>query len=185
HYESLVTPPTVFEEDVRTGQRELLKRTPVLGDFDPGHYTSTRAWAPAPDGALVPLDVVSRRDTPRNGTSPVSLHAYGAYESSRAVWVSIARLSLLDRGVVWALAHPRGGGELGRRWYLDGKVLHKRNTFTDVIACADPLVGKGYGAPERVTLRGGSAGGLLVGAGGPMRAERVARARAHRPVGGG
>src|SRR5262249_57451084 len=131
------------------------------------------------------VDVVGGGDTPGWGRRPVSVYAYGAYGSSRAVWFSIARLSLLDRGIVWALAHPRGGGELGRRWYLDGKLLHKRNTFADVIACADHLVGKGYGAPERVTLRGGSAGGLLVGAGGPMRAERVARARAHRPVGGG
>jgi oligopeptidase B len=181
HYESLVTPPTVFEEDVRTGQRELLKRTPVLGDFDPSHYTSTREWAPAPDGVMVPVDVVWRRDTPCDGTSPVSLYAYGAYESSRAVWFSIARLSLLDRGIVWALAHPRGGGELGRRWYLDGKLLHKRNTFTDVIASAEHLVGKGYGAPDRVTLRGGSAGGLLVGACVTIRPELFAGAIANVP----
>ena len=103
----------------------------------------------------------ARRSTER---PPSSLYGYGAYEYSRPPWFSIARLSLLDRGGVWALAHPRGGGELGRAWYLDGKLLAKRNTFTDFIACAEHLVAEGYGARDRVTMRGGSAGGLLVGA---------------------
>jgi oligopeptidase B len=173
-YESLTTPPTVFEEDVMSGDRQLLKRTPVLGGYEPNDYESAREWATAPDGARIPIDVVRRRDTPRDGSAPVSLYAYGAYESSRAVWFSVARLSLLDRGVVWALAHPRGGGELGRRWYLDGKLLAKRNTFTDFNACVEHLVDKGYGAPDRVTARGGSAGGLLVGACVTMRPELFA-----------
>jgi oligopeptidase B len=173
-YESLVTPPTVFEEDVVTGERRLLKRTPVLGGYEPDDYESAREWATAPDGARVPIDVVWRRGTPRDGTAAVSLYAYGAYEASRAVWFSAARLSLLDRGVVWALAHPRGGGELGRRWYLDGKLLAKRNTFSDFIACVEHLVAERYGAPDRVTARGGSAGGLVMGACVTMRPERFA-----------
>ena len=142
----------------------LLKQMPVLAGFDPDDYQSAREWAEAPDGTKVPVDVVWRRDTPLDGTAALSLYAYGAYEYSRPPWFSIDRLSLLDRGGVWALAHPRGGGELGRAWYLDGKLLAKRNTFTDFIACAEHLVAQGYGAPDRVTIRGGSAGGLLVGA---------------------
>ena len=163
-YESLTVPHSIFEEDLDAGSRRLLKRTPVLGGYDPATYESSREWATAPDGASVPVDVVWRRDTPRDGTAPLSLYGYGAYEYSRPPWFSIARLSFLDRGGVWALAHPRGGGELGRGWYLDGKLLTKRNTFTDFIACADHLVAQGYGAEDRVTARGGSAGGLLVGA---------------------
>ena len=163
-YESLNEPPSIYEEDVVTGERRLLKRTPVLGDFDPAQYQSAREWATAPDGTQVPVDVVWRRSTPRDGTAAVSLYGYGAYEYSLPPWFSIARLSFLDRGGVWALAHPRGGGELGRAWYLDGKLLAKRNTFTDFIACAEHLVQEGYGARDRVTVRGGSAGGLLVGA---------------------
>ncbi|HEY8094161.1 MAG TPA: prolyl oligopeptidase family serine peptidase, partial [Acidimicrobiales bacterium] len=163
-YESLTVPHSIFEEDLDTGSRRLLKRMPVLGGYDPATYESSREWATAPDGARVPVDVVWRRDTPRDGTAPLSLYGYGAYEYSRPPWFSIARLSFLDRGGVWALAHPRGGGELGRGWYLDGKLLTKRNTFTDFIACADHLVAQGYGAEDRVTARGGSAGGLLMGA---------------------
>jgi len=163
-YESLVTPPSVYEEDVVSGERRLLKQVPVLAGFDPADYQSAREWAKAPDGTPVPVDVVWRRDTPLDGTAALSLYAYGAYEYSRPPWFSIARLSLLDRDAVWALAHPRGGGELGRAWYLDGKLLAKRNTFTDFIACAEHLVAEAYGSPDRVTIRGGSAGGLLVGA---------------------
>ncbi len=181
HYESLVTPPTVFEEAVASGERRLLKRTPVLGGYDPADYESAREWAPAPDGSRVPIDVVWRRDTPRDASAPISIYAYGAYEFSRPVWFSISRLSLLDRGAVWGLAHPRGGGELGRRWYLDGKLLHKRNTFTDVNACAEHLVAERYGAPDRVTLRGGSAGGLVVGACVTLRPDLFAGAVANVP----
>jgi oligopeptidase B len=163
-YESLVTPPSIYEEDVVSGERRLLKQVPVLGGFDPSDYRSAREWAKAPDGTTVPVDVVWHKDTPIDGTAALSLYGYGAYEYSRPPWFSIARLSLLDRGGVWALAHPRGGGELGRAWYLDGKLLNKRNTFTDFIAGAEHLVAEGYGSRDRVTIRGGSAGGLLVGA---------------------
>jgi oligopeptidase B len=163
-YESLVTPASVYEEDVRTGERTLLKRTPVLGDFDPAAYDTARTWATAPDGARVPVDLVWRRGTPQDGSAPLVLYGYGSYEYSMAPWFSIARLSLLDRGVVWALGHPRGGGELGRQWYLHGKLLEKRNTFTDFVAVAEHLVAEEWTAPDRLALRGGSAGGLLVGA---------------------
>jgi oligopeptidase B len=163
-YQSLVTPRSVFEEDVTTGDRQLLKQMPVLGGYDPADYQSTREWAVAPDGTKVPVDAVWRRGTPLDGTAPLSLYGYGAYEYSRPPWFAIDRLSYLDRGGVWALSHPRGGGELGRAWYLDGKLLAKRNTFTDFLASAEHLVAQGYGAPDRVTIRGGSAGGLLVGA---------------------
>jgi oligopeptidase B len=163
-YESLVTPASVYEEDVRTGERRLLKRTPVLDGFDPSQYDTARTWATAPDGVRVPLDVVWRRGVVRDGTAPLVLYGYGSYELSMAPWFSIARLSLLDRGVVWALAHPRGGGELGRQWYLHGKLLEKRNTFTDFIACGEHLVAEGWASAARLAARGGSAGGLLVAA---------------------
>ena len=163
-YEAMATPACVMDEDVRTGDRRLLKQTPVLGDWDPARYVTSRRWAPSVDGTLVPLDVVHHVDTPLDGTAGCLLYAYGAYEISMPTYFSVARLSLLDRGVVFALAHPRGGGELGRRWYLDGKLEHKQRTFDDVIACAVHLHETGYVAPGRLALRGGSAGGLMVGA---------------------
>jgi oligopeptidase B len=163
-FESLVTPRSIFDEDVRTGERVLLKQTPVLGGYDPADYSSARTWADAPDGARVPIDLVWKHSTPIDGNAPALLYGYGAYEVSIPPWFSIARLSLLDRGVVWALTHPRGGGELGRRWYLDGKLANKRNSFTDLIASAEHLVSAGYARPGGVAIRGGSAGGLLVGA---------------------
>ena len=149
----------------------LLKQTPVLDGFDPAAYDTARTWATAPDGARVPVDLVWQRGTPRDGTAPLVLYGYGSYEYSMAPWFSIARLSLLDRGVVWALAHPRGGGELGRQWYLHGKLLEKRNTFTDFVAVAEHLVAEGWTAPDRLAIRGGSAGGLLVGAAMELRPE--------------
>ncbi len=163
-YQSLVTPVTVFEEDLATGERRLLKRQPVLGDFDPAAYESTRLWAEADDGTRVPISVVARRGTPRDGSVPCLIYGYGAYEASMDPWFSIARLSLLDREVVFAVAHVRGGGELGRRWYEDGKLLAKPNTFGDFLACARHLVAEGWTSPERMVARGGSAGGLLMGA---------------------
>ena len=171
-YQSLTTPASVYETEVTTGERRLLKQTPVLG-VDLGQYESTRVWAPAPDGTSVPLDVVRHRNTPVDGTAPALLYGYGSYEASMPPWFSAARLSLLDRGWVWALAHPRGGGELGRRWYLDGKLMNKRNTFDDFLACADHLVTLGYAAPDRVAIRGGSAGGLLVGVAMTLRPDSI------------
>ncbi len=161
--QSLTQPITVFEEDVRTGDRAALKHTPVPG-VDLSRYESRRLWATADDGTRVPVDIVYRTGTEPNGAAPLAVYGYGSYESSMPPWFSVARLSLLDRGAVWALVHPRGGGELGREWYLKGKLEHKRNTFTDTNSCVDHLIAEGWGHPGKVALRGGSAGGLLVGA---------------------
>jgi oligopeptidase B len=180
-YESLVIPASVYDEEVRTGARQLLKRTPVLDGFDPAQYESARTWATAADGVRVPIDLVWKRGVRRDGTAPLVLYGYGAYEISLAPWFSIARLSLLDRGVVWALAHVRGGGELGRQWYLHGKLLEKRNSFTDLLACARHVVDEGWAAPGRVALRGGSAGGLLVGAAMEMAPDGLAAVVAEVP----
>jgi oligopeptidase B len=179
-YQSLTTPESVYDHDLATGDRVLKKRTPTP-NVDLGAYIAERTWATAPDGTRVPVDIVRHRDTPLDGTAPCVVYAYGAYEYSLAPWFSVARLSLLDRGVVWALVHPRGGGELGRSWYLDGKLLNKRNTFTDTLAASDHLVSAGIADGARLALRGGSAGGLLVGACVTMRPERFRAAVAEVP----
>jgi oligopeptidase B len=158
----------------------MLKQTPVPG-VDLSNYTATRQWAPSHDGTLVPVDLVHRVDTPIDGTAPCLVYGYGSYEASEPPWFSPARLSLLDRGFVWALAHPRGGGELGRRWYLDGKLLNKRNTFLDTIAVAEHVVANLWAHRDRVAIRGGSAGGLLVGACMTMRPELFAAVVAEVP----
>ena len=161
--QSMTTPATIYDEDLRTGERTLLRRVPTP-NVDLDAYVASRMWARSADGTAVPVDIVRHVDTPLDGTAPGCLYGYGSYEASMAPWFSVARLSLLDRGMVWALAHPRGGGELGRRWYLDGKLEHKQHTFDDMIACAEHLTGSGVIAPARLAVRGGSAGGLLVGA---------------------
>jgi oligopeptidase B len=163
-YTSLVTPQSVIDYDLNTRARELKKQEPVLGDFDPARYETTRLWATASDGTLVPISLVARRGLARDGTNPLLLYGYGSYEACIDPAFSSLRLSLLDRGVVFAIAHPRGGGEMGRRWYEDGKLLQKRNTFTDFVACAEHLVAEGWTAPARLVARGRSAGGLLAGA---------------------
>jgi oligopeptidase B len=180
-YESLTTPATIYDEEVVSGQRALRKRAPVLGGFDPATYQSARVWAPAPDGERVPVDLVWHRDTPIDGTAPCVVYGYGAYEASLAPWFSVARLSLLDRGVVWALAHPRGGGELGRAWYEQGRLRHKRNSFTDFIAAAEHLVDTKFAAPNRLAARGGSAGGLLVAGAMSLRPDLFAAVVAEVP----
>jgi oligopeptidase B len=162
-YTSLVTPSSAYDYDPATRTSTLVKRQPVRG-YDPERYESHRAWATAPDGTRVPISVVYRRDLRGDAPSPLLLYGYGSYEVSIDPTFSAARVSLLDRGVVFAIAHVRGGGELGRRWYDDGKLLHKTNTFTDFIACAEHLVHEGWTAPDRLAARGGSAGGLLMGA---------------------
>ncbi|MEO2105264.1 MAG: prolyl oligopeptidase family serine peptidase [Actinomycetota bacterium] len=149
--------------------------------MDLGDYTADRIWAPAEDGTRVPVDVVRHVDTPVDGSAACLLYGYGSYEHSIPPSFSVARLSLLDRGMTYALVHPRGGGEGGRRWYLDGKLLAKRNTFTDTLAAADHLVETGWSAPDRLAIRGGSAGGLLVGACITMRPDRFATAVADVP----
>ncbi len=160
--QSMTTPATLFDEDVVSGERTLLRQVPTP-NVDLDRYVASRMWATSGDGTSVPVDVVRHVDTPLDGTAPGCLYGYGSYEASMPPWFSVARLSLLDRGMVWALAHPRGGGELGRRWYLDGKLEKKQNTFDDMIASADHLVAAGVVAPGRLAIRGGSAGGLLVG----------------------
>lgn len=181
-YQSLTTPLTVFEEPVigGTAERVVLKQVPVPG-VDLDDYVAERHWATSHDGTLVPVDIVRRRSTPLDGTAPLCLYGYGSYEVSLPPWFSVARLSLLDRGAVWALAHPRGGGELGRSWYLHGKFEHKRNTFLDTIACAEHLSGQRVVDGTRMAVRGGSAGGLLVGACITMRPELFRAAVAEVP----
>jgi oligopeptidase B len=163
-YTTLATPASVYDFDVATRTLTLLKRTPVLGGFDPARYEEHREWAVAEDGTRVPISLVVPKDAPRDGTMPLLLYGYGSYEDSMDPFFSVARLSLLDRGVGWAIAHVRGGGEMGRSWYDAGKLLHKRNTFTDFVACARHLVAQGWTSHDRLAAEGGSAGGLLVGA---------------------
>jgi oligopeptidase B len=168
-YTSLVTPLSVYQGQLATGELTLLKRTPVLSlpgaaPYDPGDYVQCREWAAAPDGTRVPISLVYHKQTPCDGSAPCVLYGYGAYEACSDPVFSIPRLSLLDRGFVMAIAHVRGGGELGRRWYEDGKLLAKRNSFTDFVAAAQHLAAAGYTSPRRLVARGASAGGLLVGA---------------------
>jgi oligopeptidase B len=163
-YESYLTPRTVLEVDLETGAREVLRRMPVLGDYDAGAYVQRRLWATAPDGTQVPVSLVTAADAEPDGSSAGFLTGYGSYEHAHDPYFSIARLSLLERGVAFAVAHVRGGGEMGRAWYEDGKMRHKRNTFTDFIAAAELLLDEGWVARDRLAAYGGSAGGLLIGA---------------------
>jgi oligopeptidase B len=165
NYTSLVTPSTVYDYDVTSRELTLRKQQPVLGGVDLSAYTQYREWATAPDGTRVPISLVARKDVPvDSGDAALVLYGYGSYEHSIDPWFSIPRLSLLERGVVFAIAHIRGGGELGRRWYDDGKMLKKKNTFSDFVACAEHVVAAGWTRPERIVAWGGSAGGLLMGA---------------------
>jgi len=179
-FTSFTVPQSIYEESTRGGDRALLKQTPVP-NADLSRYVASREWATAEDGTLVPVDIVRRADLDDDGSNPCIIYAYGSYEMPISPWFSVARLSLLDRGIVWALAHPRGGGELGRRWYLDGKLLNKRNTFTDTIACAEHLAQRGWADAEKIAVRGGSAGGLLVGACVTMRPDLFAAGLAEVP----
>jgi oligopeptidase B len=169
HYTSLATPDSVFDADTSTGELTLRKRKPVLAlhgtaGYDPADYEQRREWAVAADGTRVPISLICRKGTPRDGSAALLLYGYGSYEISMDPGFSIPRLSLLDRGFVYAIAHVRGGGEMGRHWYDDGKQLRKTHTFTDFVACAEHLVAQGWTRPDRLIARGGSAGGLLMGA---------------------
>jgi oligopeptidase B len=170
-YQSFITPSSVYEFDMETGATELLKQTEVLGGYDPSQYTSERITAKASDGTMIPISIVHRRGVKRDGTSPLLLYGYGSYGFSQSATFSPVRVSLLDRGVVYALAHIRGGGEMGEQWHDDGKLKKKINTFTDFIACAEHLIREGYTARDRLAIQGGSAGGLLIGAVLNMRPE--------------
>ncbi len=180
-YESLTTPRSIYDYDMDVRSRTLLKRQEVLGGFDPAAYAAERVLATAPDGRRVPISLVARAGAPRDGTGPLLLYGYGAYGISMDPTFNSARLSLLDRGFRFAIAHVRGGQELGRPWYDDGRLGRKRNTFTDFIACAEHLVRAGYTRPERLYAMGGSAGGLLVGAVLNMRPDLFAGAVAQVP----
>ncbi|PRY70597.1 oligopeptidase B [Glaciihabitans tibetensis] len=163
-YSSFVTPSTVIDYDVVSGERRVLKQQPVL-EYEASRYTQERQWAVADDGTRVPISLVYRSDLRVDGAAaPTLLYGYGSYEASIDPSFSVARVSLLDRGVVFAVAHVRGGGELGRRWYEDGKELAKTNTFTDFVACARHLTDSGFTSADRLVAEGGSAGGLLMGA---------------------
>ncbi len=180
-YQSLVTPRSVYDFELRTGKWNLRKRQPVLGDFDTANYVSERLHAKAADGTLIPVSVVRRKETMRDGNAPLLLYGYGSYGLSMAAIFSSNRLSLLDRGMVYAIAHIRGGGELGKPWHDAGRMHQKMNTFTDFIACADYLVAKRYTSPERVVIEGGSAGGLLMGAVVNLRPEMFRAVVSHVP----
>ncbi|MBY9063774.1 S9 family peptidase [Sphingomonas yunnanensis] len=162
-YASLVTPTTTYEVNARTGERRVLKVAPVPG-YDSSNYVTERVWATARDGTKVPVSVVYRKGVRRDGTAPLFQYAYGSYGLSMDPAVDPARIAMLDRGVVYALAHIRGGQEMGRGWYDDGHLLHKKNSFTDFVDVTRYLVAQKYAAPGRVAAMGGSAGGLLMGA---------------------
>jgi len=163
-YTSLNAPWSTFDYDMNTRERTLVKEQPVPGGYNRADYVADRLWATAPDGVLVPLSIVYRRGLLRSGTNPTMLYGYGAYEIPSDPMFDAARISLLDRGFVFAIAHVRGGGEMGREWYEDGKFLCKTNTFDDFIACALELIKQGYTNPRKLSIRGRSAGGLLIGA---------------------
>ncbi|GAA2686960.1 S9 family peptidase [Nonomuraea recticatena] len=176
-YTSMVTPPSVYDYDLETRRLILLKQRPVLGGYDPGEYEQFREWATAEDGTKVPISIVKRKDAGK--PAPTLLYGYGSYETSIDPSFSVARLSLLDRGFAFAVAHVRGGGEMGRRWYEEGKLTRKKNTFTDFVAAARHL--KATGWSDRIIARGGSAGGLLMGAVANLAPEEFAGVVAEVP----
>jgi oligopeptidase B len=171
NYQSFVTPSSVFEYDMATGATKLLKETEVLGGYDRSKYACERVLATAPDGVKVPVSLVSLKSVKRDGTAPLYLGGYGSYGIPNDIGFSSNRFSLIDRGVVYAVAHVRGGGDLGKPWHDQGRMLNKKNTFSDFIAVAEHLVAQKYGAQSRLVIEGGSAGGLLMGAVSNMRPD--------------
>ena len=163
-YSSLTTPRSTYDYDMMTREKTLLKRQEVVGEFDPAQYHSERHYAIADDGAKIPISLVYRKGVARDGKNPLLLTGYGSYGYSQDPYFSSVRLSLLDRGFVYAIAHVRGGSEMGRYWYEDGKLMKKKNTFTDFISCAEHLIANAFTGPEHLFAMGGSAGGLLIGA---------------------
>lgn len=184
-YEALNRPAQIRQLELSSGEQKVLKQTPVEGPFDADAYESRRLWADAADGVQVPISLVGRRDVledvARGKPAPLYLYGYGAYGESLDPWFSHARLSLLERGFVFAIAHVRGGGELGEAWYRAGKLAHKQNTFSDFIACAEHLLSHGYSTPAQLAISGGSAGGLLIGAVLNQRPQLFAAAIAEVP----
>ncbi len=180
-YDSLAAPSTVYELDLVSGERTLLKQAPVLGEFNAADYTSEYVHATARDGTLIPVSIVYKKTTPRDGTAPLYQYAYGSYGSSTEPTFSLNRLSLLNRGFVFAIAHIRGGQEMGRQWYENGKLLKKINTFTDFIDVTDFLVQNKYGAKNKIVAAGRSAGGLLMGSVLNLAPEKYRAVAAHVP----
>lgn len=162
-YQSLATPASIIDFDMSTKSQVVLKEQEVLGSFDKDNYIEQRLWATAKDGAKVPISLVYRKELVLDGNNPCLLYAYGSYGYSMDPYFSTTRLSLLDRGFIYAIAHVRGGEEMGRYWYEDGKLLKKKNTFDDFIACSEFLIDKGYSKPSKLYAQGGSAGGMLMG----------------------
>ncbi|XHX81152.1 MAG: S9 family peptidase [Stenomitos frigidus ULC029] len=181
NYTSLVTPRSVFDYNLETQERELKKETPVLGGYDRTQYASDRLMATATDGTQIPISIVYKKGLEPNGAKPLLLTGYGSYGFSYPAAFSSARLSLLERGVVVAIAHIRGGSEMGRQWYEDGKFLNKKNTFTDFIACSEHLIAQGWTSKDQLAILGGSAGGLLMGAVINLRPDLFKAVVAHVP----
>ena len=170
-YQSMTTPSTIYDYNIKTRKLEKRKQTEVVGDFTPANYQSERFFVKARDGAEIPVSMVYKKGVKKDGTAPLLLYAYGSYGANMEPYFGAARLSLLDRGFVYVIAHIRGGQEMGRQWYEDGKLLKKKNTFTDYIDCAEYLIAEKYANPNRLFAMGGSAGGLLMGAVINMRPE--------------
>ncbi len=173
-YTSLVTPSSVFDYNMATRERELKKQQEVLGGYDPLQYESERVYATAPDGVKVPISLVYKKGLVKDGSAPMLLYGYGSYGISIDPGFSSDRLSLLDRGLVYGIAHVRGGADLGKPWHEDGRILKKMNTFTDFVACAEYLVSQKFTSPARLAIMGGSAGGLLMGAVANLRPDLFA-----------
>ncbi|MEI9918055.1 MAG: S9 family peptidase [Bacteroidota bacterium] len=163
-YTSLTTPNSTYDYNMKTKERVLLKQQEVVGGYDPANYVTERIWAPADDGTEIPMSIVYKKGIQKNGENPALIYGYGSYGSSTDPSFSITRLSLLDRGFVYAIAHIRGGQEMGRQWYDDGKMFKKMNTFTDFVDCSEYLISEKYTNPNKLFAMGGSAGGLLMGA---------------------
>ncbi|BAY88731.1 MULTISPECIES: S9 family peptidase [unclassified Tolypothrix] len=181
HYTSFITPQSVFDYNMETQQRELKKETEVLGGYDRTQYQSEWLMATANDGTKIPISIVYKQGIKKDSQNPLLLTGYGAYGSSYPATFSSNRLTLLDRGILFAIAHIRGGEEMGRKWYEDGKFLQKKNTFTDFIACAEYLINEKWTASDRLVITGGSAGGLLMGAVMNLRPELFKAVVAHVP----
>jgi oligopeptidase B len=180
-YQSFITPSSIFDYDLKTRTRELLKEQPVLGGYDRKQYQSERIYATAKDGTKIPVSIVYKKGLKRDGSAPMLLYAYGSYGASSSVGFNSGRLSLLDRGMIYALAHIRGGGDMGKIWHEQGRMLTKKNTFTDFINCAEHLIAEKYTAKDRLVIEGGSAGGLLMGAVTNMRPDLFKAVLSHVP----
>jgi oligopeptidase B len=163
-YSSLITPTSTFDYNMRTREKKLLKQQEIVGGYTAENYQTERLWAGADDGTLIPISIVYKKGVKRDGSNPTLLYAYGSYGYSTNPSFSSTRLSLLDRGFIFAIAHIRGGQEMGRQWYEDGKMFKKKNTFTDFINCAEFLIDEKYTSTDNLFANGGSAGGLLMGA---------------------